>query len=72
MAAIKSRQSKIAQQKQEAELLESIRRRPEEARLAAIERRKEEQRLQKEYEEQLAREQKEADENYSQFYGRVR
>jgi hypothetical protein len=72
LAAIKSRQAKIERQRQEAELHEAALRRPEEERLARLAAEEEEERLQKEFAEQLARDEKEKEENYSQFYGRVR
>ena len=72
MSAIKARQAKIEQQKKEAELIQSIHKERMERRERIVKQREEVKRLIREQEEARLHEEKRLEENYSQFYGRIK
>jgi len=72
MSAIKARQAKIEQQKKEAELIQSIHKERMERRARIAKQRDEVKRLIREQEQARLEEEKRLEENYSQFYGRIK
>ena len=72
MSAIKARQAKIEQQKKEAELIQSIHKERMERRARIVKQRDEVKRLIREQEQARLEEEKRLEENYSQFYGRIK
>ena len=72
MSAIKARQAKIEQQKKEAELIASIHKERVERREEIVKRREEVKKLIREQEEARLEEENRQEENYSQFYGRIK
>ena len=72
MSAIKARQAKIEQQKKETELIQSIHKERMERRARIVKQRDEVKRLIREQEQARLEEEKRLEENYSQFYGRIK
>lgn len=72
MNAIKARQAKIKQQKKEAELIELIHKERVERRKRIVKQREEAKRLIREQEEAKLEGEQRQNENYSQFYGRIK
>jgi hypothetical protein len=70
--AIKARQAKIKQQKKEAELIQLIHKERVERRKRILKQRKEAKRLIREHEEAKLEGENRQNENYSQFYGRIK
>jgi hypothetical protein len=70
--AIKARQAKIKQQKKEAELIQLIHKERVERRKRILKQRKEAKRLIREQDEAKLEGENKQNENYSQFYGRIK
>lgn len=72
LSAIKARQVKIERQKKEADLIKSIHQNRFEQRIIQSKRRRKEKKLIHEQEQAVLQEQQRKEENYSQFYGRIK